>query len=207
MIDRYEIVRLTAQHAAIVSIAVGLGVVVGVPLGVVMTRRKGLVPFVQACTTALQTMPSMALLGLLLLAPGVGGLGARPAITALFLYSLLAIVENTYVGIRQVDPAIVVAGRGLGMTDAQILRWIELPQALPVIVAGVRIATVASIGTATIASYIGAGGLGDLIFRGVSRGDPAAVAWGAVPAIAMSLAAYLLLGAAERRLGRRAKPR
>ena len=207
MIDLREIAALSAQHAGMVSAAVGLGIVVGVPLGVAMTRQKRLVPLVQGLTATLQTVPSMALLGLLLLAPAVGGLGARPAITALFLYSLMAIVENTYVGIRQVDAATVLAGRGLGMTDAQLLRWIELPQALPVIVSGIRIATVASVGTATIASYIGAGGLGDLIFRGVSRGDSATVLAGAIPAIAMSLAAHVLLGGTERWLTRRVKPR
>ena len=200
------IYRLSLQHFAMVSGAMILGVLFGVPLGILLTRCKALSPYIMGVTTTLQTIPSVALLGLLMLLPVVGGIGLRPAVTALFLYSLLAIVENTYVGISQVDGNIIDAGRGMGMTDMQILRLIELPQALPVIIAGVRISAVICVATATIASYIGAGGLGDLIFRGVARANNAMVAWGAVPAILMSLAIHRLLSVLERRTQARANP-
>lgn len=204
---RVEILRLAAEHVAMVSCAMTLGVLCGVPLGVLLTRRRRLAPYILGLATALQTIPSVALLGLLMLLPVVGGIGTKPAIVALFLYSLLAIVENTYVGIDQVDPDIIDAGRGMGMTDRQILRMIEFPQALPVIIAGVRISAVISVATATIASYIGAGGLGDLIFRGVARANNAMVAWGAVPAILMSLLVHRLLTLLQRRLQARADPK
>lgn len=201
-----EILRLTIEHLGMVGAAMLFGVLLGVPLGILMTRNKKLAPFIMGSVTTLQTIPSVALLGLLMLLPLVGGIGVKPAVTALFLYSLLAIVENTYVGIKQVDPVVIDSGRGMGMTDLQVLRMIELPQALPVIVAGIRISTVICVATATIASYIGAGGLGDLIFRGVGRANRAMIAWGAIPAIAMSLGAHWLLSRMERRLKARANP-
>jgi len=195
-----EIGRLTLEHCAMVGAAMALGVLVGVPLGILLTRKRRLAPLILGTTTTLQTIPSVALLGLLMLLPVVGGIGIRPAITALFLYSLLAIVENTFAGIEQVHRPTVDAGRGMGMTDAQILTFIELPQALPIIVAGVRISAVVCVATATVASYIGAGGLGDLIFRGVGRANNAMVAWGALPAIALSLIVHKALSAFEARL-------
>ena len=198
--NRGEILKLTVEHCAMVGAAMSLGVLVGVPLGILLTRKKKLAPFILGTTTTLQTIPSIALLGLLMLMPLVGGIGVKPAITALFLYSLLAIVENTYAGIQQVHKPTVDAGRGMGMTDSQVLTFIEIPQALPIIVAGIRISAVICVATATIASYIGAGGLGDLIFRGVGRANNAMVAWGAVPAIALSLAVHTALSWFERKL-------
>lgn len=202
-----EIARLTLQHLGMVGLAMGLGVLVGLPLGLWLTRRRAFAPYVLGAAATLQTIPSVALLGLLMLAPLIGGIGARPAVAALFLYSLLAILENAYAGVRQVAPELVEAGRGMGMTDWQVLHMIELPQSLAVIVAGVRISAVVCVATATVASYIGAGGLGDLIFRGVGRANPAMVAWGAVPAILMSLAAHWALSRLERRLKARAAPK
>jgi osmoprotectant transport system permease protein len=204
--NKAEILKLTVEHCAMVGAAMGLGVLVGVPLGVLLTRRKRLAPLILGTATTLQTIPSVALLGLLMLMPLVGGIGVKPAITALFLYSLLAIVENTYAGIEQVHRPTVDAGRGMGMTDGQILYYIEIPQALPIIVAGVRISAVVCVATATIASYIGAGGLGDLIFRGVGRANNAMVAWGALPAIGLSLVVHKLLSWLEGRLRSRAAP-
>jgi osmoprotectant transport system permease protein len=206
LLQKSEIATLSLEHLGIVSLALGLAILAGVPLGILLTRKKTLAPWVLGLTATLQTIPSMALLGLLMLLPLIGGIGPAPAVTALFLYSLMAIVENTCAGILQADPEAVDAGRGLGMTDGQILRFIEIPQALPVIVTGIRISAVLCIATATVASYIGAGGLGDLIFRGVSRGNHAMVAWGALPAIAMSLAVHQALSFLEKKLRAHAQP-
>ncbi len=201
-----EILKLTLEHCGMVGAAMTLGILVGVPLGILLTRKKHLAPLILGVTTTLQTIPSVALLAILMLLPLIGGIGVKPAITALFLYSLLAIVENTYAGIEQVHRPTVEAGRGMGMTDTQILTFIEIPQALPIIVAGVRISAVVCVATATIASYIGAGGLGDLIFRGVGRANNAMVAWGAIPAIGMSLTVHTALTLFERRLQSRTAP-
>lgn len=200
-----EIARLSAEHLGLAGAALLLALAAGVPLGALLTRRRGWAPWVLGAAGTVQTVPSVALLALLLLAPGVGGIGARPAIAALFLYALMTVVESVYSGIVSVDPTLVDAGRGLGMTEWQLLRLVELPQAAPVLVSGLRMSAVLCLGTATAASYIGAGGLGDLIFRGVGRGDPRMVAWGAIPATAMAVAAHLALLGAERRLARSAR--
>ncbi|MBI4371410.1 MAG: ABC transporter permease [Elusimicrobia bacterium] len=200
--NRAEIGALTLQHLGLSGAALGLAVLAGFPLGVLLTRRRRLAPWVLGGAAAVQTIPSVALLGLLLLLPAVGGIGARPAVTALFLYSLMTVVESVYAGVVSVDPALVDAGRGLGMTERQILRLVELPLALPVLVSGLRMSAVLCLGTATAASYIGAGGLGDLIFRGVGRGNPYMVAWGALPATLMAVGVHLALVAWERRLAR-----
>lgn len=200
-----EILRLTLQHAAMVAVAMSAAAVVGLPLGVLLSRRPRLASPVLGLATAIQTVPSVALLAVLLFAPIIGGIGARPAVTALFLYSLLAIIEGVYAGLRQVDPDLVETGRALGMSEAQLLRLVEMPLALPSVAAGLRLAAVTCVATATVASYVGAGGLGDLIFRGVGRAHNAMVAWGALPAILMSLAAHAGLTALERRLARRVR--
>ncbi|MDE2490802.1 MAG: ABC transporter permease [Elusimicrobia bacterium] len=201
--DRAEILRLTGQHLFLSGVSLGLALLVGAPLGVLLTRRRRLAPWFLGATATIQTVPSVALLGLLLLLPVIGGIGVRPAITALFLYALMTILESVYAGIVSVSPALVDVGRGLGMTELELLRYVELPQALPVLVAGLRMSTVLVIGAATVASYVGAGGLGDLIFRGVGRGDADMVAWGALPATALAVVAHLGLTALERRLARR----
>jgi osmoprotectant transport system permease protein len=148
----------------------------------------------------MQTIPSLALFGFLLPIPVIGGIGARTAIVALVLYSLLPIIRNTYVGITSVDPAIREAGRGMGMTDRQLLLQVELPLAVGVILAGVRVATVIGVGLATIAAAVGAGGLGEFIFRGVAVVDNQLILAGAVPAAVMALLADFVLGWIERRL-------
>ena len=177
--------RLTGQHIEIVGAAIIVAVVIGVPAGILATRARWLEAPVINITGVLYTIPSLALFAVLI---PVLGLGARPAIVALALYSLLVIVRNTVVGLRTVDPAAVDAARGMGMTAWERLVLVEIPLALPVILAGVRAATVASIGVATIAAYIGAGGLGVLIFDGIRTLDPDPVIAGTLLASALALA-------------------
>ena len=177
--------RLTGQHIEIVGAAIIVAVLIGVPAGILATRARWLEAPVINITGVLYTIPSLALFAVLI---PVLGLGARPAIVALALYSLLVIVRNTVVGLRMVDPAAVDAARGMGMTAWERLVLVEIPLALPVILAGVRAATVASIGVATIAAYIGAGGLGVLIFDGIRTLDPDPVIAGTLLASALALA-------------------
>ena len=151
-------------------------------------------------TDAIQTIPSLALFGFLIPVPIIGGIGMRTAIVALILYSLLPIVRNTLTGIRGVDPIVVDAGVAMGLTPHQLLREVELPLAMPTIVAGVRIATVVAIGVATIAAAIGGGGLGTLIFRGVSMVDSRLILAGALPAATLALLADVVLSFVERKL-------
>lgn len=147
-----------------------------------------------------QTIPSLALFGLLIPVPVIGGIGATPAIIALALYSLLPIIRNTYAGIVGVDPAIREAGRGMGMTEQQLLLQVEIPLAMTVILAGVRVATVIAIGVATIAAAIGAGGLGELIFRGISTVNDQLILAGAIPAAIIALLADFAIGWLEKQL-------
>jgi osmoprotectant transport system permease protein len=170
-----------------------------VPLGILLTRRPRLRPPVLGLANVFQTIPSLALFGFLIPLPFIGGVGARTAIVALVLYALLPIIRNTYAGIQSIDPAIREAGRGMGMTDRQLLLMVEVPLAFGVILAGVRVATVIGVGVATIAAAIGAGGLGVFIFRGVAMVDNTLILAGALPAALIALAADFLLGRLERR--------
>jgi osmoprotectant transport system permease protein len=147
-----------------------------------------------------QTIPSLALFGFLIPIPFIGGIGRRTAIVALVLYALLPILRNTYVGLTGIDPAVLQAAEAMGMTDRQILWRVRLPLALPVILAGIRTATVITIGVATIAAAIGAGGLGTFIFRGVAMVSDAVILAGAIPAALLAIAADVLIAALERRL-------
>jgi osmoprotectant transport system permease protein len=199
---RAEIVALTGEHVVLVLVSTALAVAIGVPLGVALTRRPRLARPVLGFANVVQTIPSLALFGFLIPMPLIGGIGARTAIAALVVYALLPILRNTYAGIASVDPAVIESATGLGMTPRQRLRLVELPLALPVVLAGVRIATVVSIGLATIAAAIGAGGLGVLIYRGVAIVDHRLILAGAVPAALLALAADAGLGLAERRLSR-----
>src|SRR5215510_38586 len=149
---RTEVLILTLEHLEIVLIAILVAVGIGLPLGIVMTRRPGLGRPVLAFANVVQTIPSLALFGFLIPIPFIGGIGARTAIIALFLYSLLPIVRNTFTGITGVDPAVREAGRGMGMTDGQLLWQVEIPLSLGVIFSGVRVATVIAVGVATIAA-------------------------------------------------------
>ncbi|MDX1577604.1 MAG: ABC transporter permease [Gemmatimonadota bacterium] len=200
--NRGEILLRTWEHLGLVGVSVFLATLIGVPAGVWLTRRPGARGPVLGGVNVIQTIPSLALLGFLIPVPWLGGLGARPAIVALVAYALLPIVKNTYEGIRAADPAAREAGEAMGMTDLQILRQIELPLGLGVILGGIRLATVIGIGVATIAAFIGAGGLGALIFRGISMVDSHVILAGAIPAALLALVADRGLGALERRFSR-----
>jgi osmoprotectant transport system permease protein len=196
---REEILAYTAQHVVLVVAATAIAVSVGVPLGVLLTRRPRLARPILGFAGVVQTIPSLALFGFLIPLPLIGGIGTSTAIVALIVYALLPILRNTHAGLASVDPAIVEAATGLGMTDRQRLWWVELPLALPVILAGIRIATVLSIGLATIAAAIGAGGLGVLIYRGIAIVDDRLILSGAVPAACLALVADALFSILERR--------
>jgi osmoprotectant transport system permease protein len=200
-----EVGRRTLEHMALSFGATLLATSLGVPLGVLATRRLAIEGPLLAVVDAAQTIPSLALLGLLLPLPLIGGIGATPAVVALVVYALLPIVRTTVVGLRGVDPAILDAARGLGMTDGQLLRQVQLPLALPTILAGVRVAAVASIGTATIAAAIGAGGLGTFVFQGVAMVDNGIILLGAIPAALLALVVDQIVRAVERVAGRRAR--
>ena len=166
--NRTEVLELTAEHLWLVGASIVLAVLIGIPLGILITRWPVLKRPVLGGANIIQTIPSLALFGFLLPAPWIGARADRLAILALTLYALLPLIRNTYTGIKGVDRAVVEAGRGMGMTDRQLLWQVEFPLALGVIIAGVRVAAVISIGLATIAAAIGAGGLGEYIFRGLA---------------------------------------
>ncbi|MCC5669065.1 ABC transporter permease [Nostoc sp. CHAB 5784] len=195
-----EILQHTLEHLFLVSIAIGIAIVIGIPLGILITRKTYLRQPILGIANVFQTIPSLALFGLLIPVPIIGGIGAVPAIVALTVYSLLPIIRNTYTGISGVDPAIREAGRGMGMTDRQLLLQVEIPLALGVILAGVRVATVIAIGIATIAAAIGAGGLGVFIFRGISVVNNQLILAGAVPAAVIALLADFAIGWMENKL-------
>jgi osmoprotectant transport system permease protein len=197
--NKVEIATLTGEHLWIVGISTLLAVAVGVPLGILITRKPALRKPVIAIANIIQTVPSLALFGFLLPAPWFGERAGRLAILALTLYALLPMIRNTYAGITGVDRAIVEAARGMGLTDWQLLYKVQLPLAASVILAGIRIAVVSSIGLATIAAAIGAGGLGELIFRGLAMVNNAVILAGAIPAALMALLADVFIGWLEKR--------
>jgi osmoprotectant transport system permease protein len=197
--NRLEIATLTLEHLWIVGLSTLLAMVVGIPAGILITRKPSLHKPVIAAANIIQTVPSLALFGFLLPAPWIGERAERLAILALMLYALLPLIRNTYVGITSVDRATVEAARGMGLTDWQLLCKVELPLAASVILAGIRVALVISIGLATIAAAIGAGGLGELIFRGLAMVNNAVILAGAIPAAAMALLADTVLGCLEKR--------
>lgn len=194
------IARLTFEHIWLTASAMLFACAIGLPLGVLLTRKQAYASPVIGVANILQTIPSLALFGLLLPVPFLGDRAARLAIVALTAYALLPILRNTYAGIRSIDPAVIDVANALGMTGWQRLRKVELPMAASVILAGIRTATVTCVGIATIAAAIGAGGLGELIFRGVASVDNGLVLAGAVPAALLALCADGLLALAEKRL-------
>jgi osmoprotectant transport system permease protein len=198
-----EVLELTLEHLKLVGFSTLLAVAIGIPLGILITRWPSLNKPILGGANIIQTIPSLALFGFLLPAPWIGARADRLAILALALYALLPLIRNTYTGIQGVDRAIVEAGRGMGMTDRQLLFQVELPLALGVIIAGVRVATVISVGLATIAAAIGAGGLGEYIFRGLAMVNNQVILAGAIPAAAMALLADTSLGWLEKRLSPR----
>jgi ABC-type proline/glycine betaine transport system permease subunit len=197
---RAEVLAATREHLVLVLISMAIAVAIGVPLGLMIVSRPRFRAAALAVASVLQTIPSLALFGFLIPLPFLGGIGARTAIVALVLYALLPILRNTYVGLTSVDPAILEAAEGMGMTEQQILFRVRLPLASSFIMAGIRTATVITIGVATIAAAIGAGGLGTFIFRGVAMVSDAVILAGAIPAAILALLADFLLGLLERRL-------
>jgi len=200
--NRAEVLQLTLEHLWMVGCSMLLAILIGIPLGILITRWPWLNKPVLGSANIIQTIPSLALFGFLLPAPWIGARADRLAILALTLYALLPLIRNTYVGIRGVDRSVIEAGRGMGMTGSQLLWQVELPLALGVIIAGVRVATVISVGLATIAAAIGAGGLGEYIFRGLAMVNNQVILAGAIPAAIMALLADVSLGWLEKRLAR-----
>ena len=198
--NREQVLELTLEHLWLVGVSTFAAVIVGIPLGIMIARWPRWNKPVLAGANIIQTIPSLALFGFLLPVPWLGERVDRLAILALTLYALLPVIRNTYTGIRGVDPTVVEAGRGMGMTDRQVLLRIELPLALSVILSGVRIAVVISVGLATIAAAIGAGGLGEFIFRGLAMVNNQLILAGAVPAAILALSADVSLGWLERSL-------
>ena len=195
-----EILTLTLEHVVLVVVSTGAGVLIAVPLGLAITRIPALSRPVLGFAGVIQTVPSLALFGLLIPLPFIGGIGSRTAIIALVLYALLPILRNTVTGVRQVDPAILDAANGMGMTDWQRLTLVEVPLALPSIFSGIRIATVVGVGLVTIAAAVGAGGLGSLIFRGLAMLDSRLLFAGAIPSAILALIADGGLAMLESRL-------
>jgi osmoprotectant transport system permease protein len=202
-----ELLTLIGQHVKLVLIAIVVAVAIGVPTGILLTRHRALRGPVLGIANVMQTIPSLALFGFLIPLPFIGGIGARTALVALVLYSLLPIIRNTITGIMSVEPTVREAAVAMGMTDGQILRQVELPLAMGVIVTGIRVATVIAVGVTTIAAAVGAGGLGVYIFRGLRQYDNNLLLAGAVSAALLALAADFALGLAERRLTLTAKPK
>jgi len=194
-----DILDLTAEHTVLVLAAMAIALAIGIPLGILLTRRSELRAWVLGFANVMQTVPSLALFGFLIPIPFIGGIGKRTAIVALVLYALLPILRNTLVGILGVDPAVRESAIAMGMTGRQLLWQVELPLAARTILAGVRVATVTTIGTATIAAAIGGGGLGVFIFRGIATVDTTQILAGAVPAAILALISDGGLGWIEKR--------
>ena len=198
-----ELLLLIWQHVKLVAIAIVVAVLIGVPTGILLTRHRSLRGPVLGVANVMQTIPSLALFGFLIPLPFIGGIGARTALVALVVYSLLPIIRNTITGIMGVEPSVREAAVGMGMTDGQILRQVELPLAMGVIITGIRVATVIAVGVTTIAAAVGAGGLGVYIFRGLRQYDNNLLLAGAVCSALLALAADLLLGLVEWRFSQR----
>src|SRR5579863_2055414 len=200
---RAELLTLLGQHVVLVAASTLIAVAVGVPLGVFAARRPRLASPLMAIASIVQTIPSLAMFGFLLPVPLVGGVGARAALVVLTLYGVLPIVRTTIAGLRGIDASIREAGVAMGMTPGELLRQVELPLALPSIVAGVRVAAVVGVGSATIAAAIGAGGLGEYIYRGLSMVDTTVILAGAIPAALIALLVDAVLLWAQRQLSAR----
>ena len=206
-LHRGELAALLGQHVLLVATATLVAVALGVPLGIFAARRPRVAAPIVACANIVQTVPSLAMFGFLLPVPLVGGVGARAALVVLILYGLLPIVRTTIAGLRGIDPSIRDAGIAMGMTSGELLRQVELPLALPSIVAGVRVAAVVGVGSATIAAAIGAGGLGEYIYRGLSMVDTTVILAGAIPAALLALSVDGALLWLERQLSARRRTR
>jgi osmoprotectant transport system permease protein len=201
-----ELLALTREHIFLVFVSTGAAILIGVPLGILLTRVRSLQTPVLGFANVMQTVPSLALFGLLIPIPFIGGIGARTAIIALALYALLPVIRNTVTGILGIDPKVREAATAMGMTGGQILKMVELPLAMPVILTGVRVAVVICVGVATVAAAVGAGGLGTYIFRGLRQNDNNLLLAGALASAILALLCDLALGQFERtyEIGRRA---
>ncbi|MEO8683053.1 MAG: ABC transporter permease, partial [Vicinamibacterales bacterium] len=200
---RAEMATRLGEHVLLVAVSTAIAAAIGIPLGVLAARRPGLSRPIVGVANLTQTIPSLALFGFLIPLPFIGGIGTRTALVALTLYAVLPILRATITGIQGVAPAVVESAVAMGLTPRQVLWQVEWPLALPSVVSGLRVAVVIGVGTATIASAIGAGGLGDYIFRGLAMVDPTVILAGALPAALLALIADGLLAAA----GRVADPR
>ena len=192
-----EILSLTVEHLYLTGITMVFAIIVGVLLGLLLTRFEWLATPILGGANVIQTVPSLAILGFMI---PLFGIGATPAIVALFLYALLPIIRNTYTGIVGVNPATVEAAVGVGMTQRQVLRLVRLPLALSVIMAGIRTSTVICVGIATLCAFIGAGGLGELIFSGISMVNASMILAGAIPSALLALILDFGLGLIEKLL-------
>ncbi len=190
-----QIMQALVQHLFLVGVALAIGTIVAVPLSIILTRFPRWSSPIIAVASIAQTIPSLVFFALLI--PFIG-IGTQPAILVLVLYSLLPILRNTYIGVRSVDPALIDASRGQGMTSWEILYMVELPLAAPIIVAGIRLSAIYLVSWATIAALIGAGGLGDLIFSGIDSEDTTLLLAGAIPAALLALAVGFLFGGIRR---------
>ena len=198
--NRDQVLELTLEHLWLVGLSTLFATIIGIPLGIMIARRPGLNKPVLAGANIIQAIPSLALFGFLLPVHWLGERSDRLAILALTLYGLLPIIRSTFTGIRGVDPAVVEAARGMGLTESQLLLQVQLPLALSVILSGVRVAIVISVGLATIAAAVGAGGLGEFIFRGIAMVDDRVILAGAIPAAMLALLADFAMGWMEKRL-------
>lgn len=192
-----DLIQKTGEHLLISIMALGLGILIAVPLGILLTRTKKLANVVIGIASVLQTIPSLALLAIMI---PIFGVGKPPAVAALFIYSLLPILRNTYLGVAGVDPGLKDAAKGMGMTSWQRLINVDLPLGLPVLMAGIRLSGVYVIAWATLASYIGAGGLGDFIFTGLNNYIPAMIVLGTIPVTILALLMDFILGLVEKKL-------
>ncbi|WP_100065810.1 ABC transporter permease [Miniphocaeibacter massiliensis] len=197
-----DILQKTSEHLYIAVMALVLGIIVAVPLGIVLTRTKKISNFVIGLASILQTIPSLALLAIMI---PIFGIGKLPAIIALFIYSLLPILRNTYIGMTEVDPNIVDAAKGMGMTKMQSIMKVEIPLASPAIMAGIRLSGVYVVAWATLSSYIGAGGLGDLIFSGLNNYNPNLIIFGTIPVTILALFVDFLLSKVEKFASKKAR--
>ncbi|WP_440896028.1 ABC transporter permease [Amphibacillus sp. Q70] len=195
-----ELFALTIEHILMVVYAIALALIVGIPLGILAAKVEKLAPVILSLVNILQLVPSIAMLAILLL---YFGLGFQTVVIGLFLYSLLPIVRNTYVGIREVESGVTEAGKGIGMTPLQLLMKVEFPLSIPFLMAGLRVAAVIAVAVATIAPYIGGGGLGKEIISGISFQNDIRIYAGAVPAAALAIIADLILGIVEKRTKKR----
>ncbi|MBN1467427.1 MAG: ABC transporter permease [Fusobacteriaceae bacterium] len=192
-----DVFNALGKHLQITLLSVGLAILIGVPIGILISKNKKTANLVLNIANIFQTLPSLALFGLII---PILGIGIKPAVIVLFLYALLPIIKNTYIGINSVDPSSIEAGKGMGMTRRQILSMVEIPLALPIIMGGIRVSTVINIGTATIAALIGAGGLGDFIFKGISMNSNNMILTGAIPTAILAILIDFTLGYFEKKL-------